>query len=720
MDDCKGFLVDQHRNELRASGLSDQTIKTSGIYTAENSEIADILGWHPKAHRWGRGFVVPFFDADGKENCYRRVKLDYPRSKDGNPRKYEAPIKTPARAYFPPGFAGALAQGKTIIIVEGEKKALAVAQLGYAVIALLGVWAWQQRRLRDDRGKAYGKRKLINDLDAFEWKDRDVVIVFDSDAADNRLIQLAEARLSEALTKLGAAGVRVARIPGDAESKVGVDDFLVAKGDAGPERLRRLIDTAEPAEVPDECEVMDWARALVEDQFMRPGARTLQWHCDEFYQWIGVHYRKIAESELRALVLKWLDKRGVKKATPRFAGDIVKCLESLCHVPFIREQPCFLVDGGKPEFAEPTNIVAFANGLLDVSTLGGNLTLRDHTPRWFSTSALAYPFDPKADCPEWLEFTEQVFDKDPERIDLLQRWFGLLLTADTSYQKLLLMVGPRRSGKGTICRTIQHVFGADACTSPTLTSLGTEFGLWPLLGKTVAMFPDAHVGRAGDAMRILETMKSIVGEDCLNVNRKYMQILSGVRLRVRFVVTVNELPHFSDASGALAARLCVLPFDQSFVGREDRELEGKLKAEASGILNWGLRGLSRLRTEGSFNTPGKSAAVLDNYSRLSSPVGAFVGDCCETGPTKQVECAELYEAYLTWASGNGHRKITQATFGERLRAVNPSIKRTRPREGTARFYAYEGVDLNEDGRRILAACRAAKPGCERAENEGWS
>jgi len=43
-------------------------------------------------------------------------------------------------------------------------------------------------------------------------------------------------------------------------------------------------------------------------------------------------------------------------------------------------------------------------------------------------------------------FSRQHFEDDPEAMDLLQEWAGHLLTADTSQQKILLMVGPTRSG----------------------------------------------------------------------------------------------------------------------------------------------------------------------------------------------------------------------------------------------------------------------------------
>lgn len=666
-------IIEEHVAELAASGLSEDTITTAGIYTAEDQAITDLLGWQPKAHSWGRGIVYPYRNVDGRSNGYERVKLDHPRvAHSGKPIKYESPRGMSNRAYFPPGFSRAIqSTDRPIIMTEGEKKSLAVSQLGYAAIGLVGVWGWQEKRKRDDHGRAYGQRRLIRDLQAIEWAERTVVIAFDSDAAVKRSIQVAEARLAEVLTGIGVADVRVARIPSHAtdSKKTGLDDFLIAHGDEGPNELRKIIDAAPPAELPDKWGPMETARAIVEDEFMRVGMLAFRWWRDEFYLWTGLRYRKVEK-----LGKTYSDEMRARFSTP----------------------------------SDETNIITFANGLLDVSNIGGELKIHDHTPRWFSASALAYPFDLTADCPQWSQFLVQVFEGDSERIDLLQRWFGLLLTHDTSYQKLLLMIGPKRSGKGTICRVIQHVIGTDACTAPTLTSLGGDFGLWQLVGKSVALFPDAHVGRSGDAVRIMESIKSIVGEDPQNINRKYLPALMNVRLRVRLVVTCNELMHFHDASGALAARLCILAFQRSFAGDEDRTLENKLRAEASGILNWALDGLNRLRTEGGFNTPAASESVRDNYVRLSAPVSAFLEELCEVGGNNSVKCGDLYKTWLLWAEENGHAQCSDAIFGERLRAAHPAIRRTRPRDGEQRYYAYDGVTLNVEGRHLLNSGRMEK------------
>jgi phage/plasmid-associated DNA primase len=50
----------------------------------------------------------------------------------------------------------------------------------------------------------------------------------------------------------------------------------------------------------------------------------------------------------------------------------------------------------------------------------------------------------------------------------LQEMFGLLLTADTRYEKIFLLVGPKRSGKGTIGRVLTAMLGKDNVANPTL------------------------------------------------------------------------------------------------------------------------------------------------------------------------------------------------------------------------------------------------------------
>lgn len=700
-------LTERHLAELRASGLDDETIRTAGAYSASGQSVTGVLGWQPKDAPWGEAILFPYLAEDGSDTGYVRVKPDFPRcNAEGRAIKYESPQRKQNQAYFPPGFAAAFMSAKVIVITEGEKKTLAAKQAGCCCIGLSGVWAFQQRRLRDDRGKVFGARKLIRDLASLDWQDRVVVITFDSDVDGRPDLQMAEYRLAE-LLKAKGADVRVARIPRLAEGKTGLDDFLVHHAERGPSELGKLIDSAQPPELPRVSGPMDLAKVLVEESLTGDTGLRLRYWREDFWRFNGRCYEPFPENEMHARVLRWLDNHGFD-ARPRTATDVLKCIEALSLVPFSREMPCWLDDEDHGD-----GWVSFENGLFKIGDPSAIQKL-PHTARFFSPWTMEYAFDPRSDCPEWIAFLNDVLDSDPERIDLLQRWFGLFLISDTSFQKFLLLIGPPRAGKGTIVRVIAKLIGRANCASPTLSGLSTQFGLATITTKAVAIIPDAHIGKRADAIRVAEVLKSVVGEDPQDVDRKYREPISSVRLPTRFVITCNELAHFTDPSGALAARMSVIPFYNSYLGREDRSLERRLLAELPGIVNWAIVGLARLRAEGRLNVPSKSQSIHDNFKRLSSPTAAFMEDCVELHPTFSEATADVYAAWAGWCKAHGHTPGCDARLGERLRTVSPLIERVRPRlsDGT-RPYHYKclrllplGWEHAAEGRMILERGKA--------------
>lgn len=268
VDDGKASsLLPQHRNDLRLSGLSDETIAASGIYSESNPDcVRELLGSYlslKTVRAMGPCLAFPFLDAEGKPmtwlpadakpdeslRLFVRLKPDKPRKRDGKPIKYESPLKSGNRIYIPPSVGGVLADPtKELVIVEGEKKALAGTQHGFPTIGLAGVWNWAIKRPKNPAtGKGMGPRKLIEDLQAISWKGRKVTIVFDSDLKDKPEIEWARWQLARTLAKCGA-DVRVVDLPSGVDgAKCGLDDFLVAHG---PTALRLLLDTARPPTQP--------------------------------------------------------------------------------------------------------------------------------------------------------------------------------------------------------------------------------------------------------------------------------------------------------------------------------------------------------------------------------------------------------------------------------------------------------------------------------------
>ena len=357
----------------------------------------------------------------------------------------------------------------------------------------------------------------------------------------------------------------------------------------------------------------------------------------------------------------------------------------------VDRQPAWLQPSGALDRYDSTT-VACRNGLLDVTTR----KLSSHSPLFFNTCAVPFDYDPDAPEPaEWLQFLGELWPDDPDSIALLQEWFGYVLSQRTDMHKILLMVGPQRGGKGTIARILTKLFGKEHVAGPTLSSLTTNFGLEPIMDKTLAIVADARLH--SQSHQVVERLLSISGEDTLTVDRKYKEALE-VRIPARFMLVSNEAPRLSDSSGAMAGRFESLVLTRSWMGKEDRTLEDRLTAELTGILNWALDGLDRLTAQGRFTRPTSAAEMRDTLAKMGSPVRAFVEDMCFLDADRQVRVTDLYSSWRGWCMTHGHMAGSEATFGRDLSSAYPTeVKRTRPTENGRRVYVYEGIGLAGPG-----------------------
>lgn len=366
-------------------------------------------------------------------------------------------------------------------------------------------------------------------------------------------------------------------------------------------------------------------------------------------------------------------------------GDVRHALIAVDDVLIDQAELGSFVDGTESPY-NPLDLAVCRNGILHLS----DCELIPATPRYFTTSALGTAYDAKAPLPSvWLYFLKQLWPNDPESIELLRQWFGYLLTLDTRQQKILLLLGPKRSGKGTIARVLTALLGAASVASPTLASLAMNFGLWPLIGKSAAIIGDARLSGRNDVAAVVERLLSISGEDLQTIDRKHLSPWTG-KLSSRFTIISNELPKFTDASDALANRMLVLQLEHSFFGHEDTDLSAKIIAELPGILRWSIEGWRSLRARGSFVQPASSKDLVHELADLASPIAAWVRQCCTTEASDEDSylCEIAYSDFRHWCEVNGIKAVpTQTVFGRDLKTIaNVRRKQCWARKG-ARIYA---------------------------------
>ena len=484
----------------------------------------------------------------------------------------------------------------------------------------------------------------------------------------------------------------------------GVAEWARTEGMAHNEReLRRLYNRSKgPTEVINPSAALDTARL-----FQRGLVTPVLHHRRDFFEWNGSSWPDADEDMLIRRLYEFLDghqcfnKRGniiPVKPDPRMVGSVVNALRATGQIDKSIDPPLWLDDwafpfDGRVTGPPPNELVPCANGLLHLPTK----RLLPHTPAFFNRNALDFAYDPKAPPPKlWLAFLDQVWPGDPQSIATLQEIFGLCLTIDTSYQKIFMVTGPPRCGKGTINRVLEALIGKHNCAAPKLAALEKPFGLESLIGKSVALISDANLSSKANQADIVEALKAISGEDPINVGRKYKGDWIG-KLNVRFVIFANEPPKLSDPSGAFAVRIILLRLTQSFAGREDLKLTDKLLTELPSILNWGIGGWNRLKKRGRFQQPASAEEAMEELRDISSPIGAFVRQCCDIGPQYSVNRDVAFRAWELWCERE-HRNYpgTKESFGHALRSALPALTTARPREGSERIRIYQGFKIKPE------------------------
>ncbi|MBL9150070.1 MAG: hypothetical protein JNM94_15390 [Phycisphaerae bacterium] len=439
------------------------------------------------------------------------------------------------------------------------------------------------------------------------------------------------------------------------------------------------------------------ARAYLDEHHTHADGRTLIAYGGMFLEWRNNCYRELEEAAVCKALHAWLHESLRTKSLPDGGETLVpfdsnpttvsaalKTIRAESFVPASRSVPCWLDGGvGRPS---PHDVLACLSINLNVAT-GEPLPA---TPLLITMTALDFDYDAAAPEPkEFLAFLDSILADDSEAIGTLQEWFGLMLVADTRYHKILLLLGPPRSGKGTLMRVLSALVGHANVANPTSASLAGHFGLQSLIGKSLAIIGDARFSGPGTSA-VVERLLTISGEDSVSIDRKHVTALN-MKLPTRFVIVTNELPRLADASGALARRFVVVRLTRTFLGNEDLSLTERLLAERPGILLWALEGLRRLRARGRFVQPASAADAANDLVDLASPVHAFVQERCVVASDVRATLADLFAEWRDWCAERGIVSVgSDALLARGLQAAVVGI-RSRRTTGQKRFY--EGIAL---------------------------
>lgn len=232
--------------KLASSGLDLSDYDALGMGTVTAEELQAIWPTFPKQPALALNYYdyqgQPWRDVPGAKPFarYRVLGAATEFGDQAKDRRYLQVKETLPGVYLPRSvdWVSVIANHDVpLLITEGELKAAKACKEGFVTIGLGGVWNFRSHKQGYD---------FLPQLEAFTWARRNVYVVFDSDLSTNRGVLQALEELAFELQQRGAY-VHVVWLPEvlGAGEKVGLDDFLVARGAVGVDELHELLHHAD-------------------------------------------------------------------------------------------------------------------------------------------------------------------------------------------------------------------------------------------------------------------------------------------------------------------------------------------------------------------------------------------------------------------------------------------------------------------------------------------
>ncbi len=227
------------------------------------------------------------------------------------------------------------------------------------------------------------------------------------------------------------------------------------------------------------------AEAFIRTFYTIEGNRVLFNRSGVFYAREGNCYRPVDNAIFKKQVFEWL---GSSITVKQYGNEIIQnpfpandtscrsaiaAIETISAIPADYSLPLWL--GPEPCPVEhPSQIIFGKTKNFYLPTMQKIPT----SPFWFNNSALEFDVDlSNRDVTHWGKFLNEIFGGDVQSVHALMEFIGLLLTPITKFQKMLFIIGPKRSGKGTIGRIMQMIVGEKNCCFPTTDSMANGFGM---------------------------------------------------------------------------------------------------------------------------------------------------------------------------------------------------------------------------------------------------
>ncbi|TKJ32304.1 MAG: hypothetical protein CEE38_23390 [Planctomycetes bacterium B3_Pla] len=581
-----------------------------------------------------------------------------------------------------------IASGKPVFVVEGEKDADRLWQIGLvATTNPMGAGNWRQEY-----------SDFLND--------RSVVILPDNDKPGRDHAET----VARSLALAGAPEIKILDLsdipPGLAEHE-DITDWLDHGGTK--QKLAKLAEDIAPW-VPDQEAVEPAERFWPTDVYnadcfvARYGDEVRycwkwgwlvydgkRWNRNEGNAAAEKSARKTAESlfelykraripEHKNAILKWF----IRSQTSRKIQDMLLVARSYHKVSTYSNQ----LDNDQYLFN-------CDNGTIDLRT--GQC--REHSPADMITKLAPVTYDPKAGCRLWLDCLNAWMQGDSDKINYIQRLMGMCLTGDICTRVFPIFHGFGKNGKSVFLDTIRELMGDYAWTAPEDMLAEKSYHVHPtdiasLAGRRLVTLDETKPNM------ILRTslVKRMTGDRSLQ-GRFMRQDFFEFHTTHKTILITQNLPIIKETADAIWDRVRLVPWTYRVPGdKQNPHLVDVLQDEWSGILNWLIEGCLAWQKE-SYTLPASDVikTASETYRQESDPLSDFIEEkvLLDMPVESRIRKSELHAAYKGWAQEN------EVRYPVSNRSISEYFRTRGIRDGQAKINGknvkvWFGIGLQKD------------------------
>ena len=317
----------------------------------------------------------------------------------------------------------------------------------------------------------------------------------------------------------------------------------------------------------------------------------------------------------------------------------------------------------------PASVVNCKNGELWLNRDGSH-TLKKHSYRSYLDSCLNVEYDPSATCPLFMETIEDIFANYLDGNDIVRHMaelFGYTIQPYKNIASWWLFRGPGGDGKSTLIKILGGILN-DAQLMTTVKILGSASGTSDNHAMTAVVGALNVVVEELPANYLLkdEGVKLFSENTKMQCNPKgaaqFPFMYAG-----GLIMCSNGFPATRDLSHGMVRRANVIPFNRQFTkedssGNSSEDIDRASDIlndpeEMSGILNFMLEGLQRLRDRGKFKVPDSCNLAKEEWLGQANNVVRFTKECIDITKNLTDSIGDLNTlygiVYHNWCEENG-------------------------------------------------------------------